>query len=134
MDSDEQAIRSLVTTWMQATARGDLARVLTLMADDVVFLGAGRPPMDGKDAFAAASRAMEGKVRIEGTAETKEVRVFGDWAYSWNHLTVTMRPSADGAAPSRLTGPALSILRRTADGRWVIFRDANMIAPDRAPQ
>jgi uncharacterized protein (TIGR02246 family) len=130
MDKDEQAIRSVVTTWMKATADGDLASVLELMANDVVFLGAGRPPMRGKDAFAAATRAMEGKVRVEGKAETQEVRVFGDWAYSWNQLTVTMHP-ADGAAASRMTGPALSILRKLPDGRWVIFRDANMIAPEK---
>jgi len=129
MDSDEQAIRALVTTWMQASADGDLQRVLELMADDVVFLGAGRPPMRGKDAFAAATRAMEGKVRIEGGADTQEVRVFGDWAYSWNQLTVTMHP-ADGGTPKRLAGPVLSILRKRPDGRWVFFRDANMLAPD----
>jgi uncharacterized protein (TIGR02246 family) len=133
MDADEQAIRSLVATWMQATADGDLARVLDLMADDVVFLGPGRPPMRGKDAFAAATRrAIEEKNRIEGQADTQEVRVFGDWAYCWSQLTVTMH-RAGGAAPSRLTGPALSVFRRMPDGRWVIFRDANMIAPDRSP-
>jgi uncharacterized protein (TIGR02246 family) len=133
MDRDEQAIRSLVATWMQATAAGDLPRVLELMADDVVFLGAGRPPMRGKDAFAAASRAMEGKTRVEGKADVQEIRVFGDWAYCWNQLTVTMHP-AGGGAPNRMTGPALSIFRKTAEGHWVIFRDANMLAPaDRAP-
>ena len=129
MDSDEQAIRAVITTWMQASADGDLPRVLELMADDVVFLGAGRPPMRGKDAFAAATRAMEGKVRLEGDANTQEVRVFGDWAYSWNQLTVTMHP-ADGGTPKRLTGPVLSILRKLPDGRWVFFRDANMLAPE----
>ena len=66
MDRDEQAVRSRVATWMQATAAGDLPRVLELMADDVVFLGADRPPMRGKDAFAAASRAMEGRSRVGG--------------------------------------------------------------------
>jgi uncharacterized protein (TIGR02246 family) len=125
--SDEQAIRALVATWVDASAKGDLPRVLELMADDVVFLGAGRPPMRGKEAFAAASRAMEGKTRVEGTAEVQEVRVFGDWAYSWTQLTLTMHPS--GAAPTKLSGPALSVLHRNADGRWVIFRDANMVAP-----
>jgi uncharacterized protein (TIGR02246 family) len=133
MDRDEQAIRSLVATWMKATADGDLPRVLELMADDVVFLGPGRPPMRGKDAYAAATRAMEGKTGVEGTADIQEVRVFGDWAYCWNQLTVVMRP-AGGAPPSRMTGPALSILRKTADGRWVIVRDANMIAPARSPE
>ena len=78
MDRDEQAIRSLVATWMQATAAGDLPRVLELMDDDVVFLGSGRPPMRGRHDFEAASNAM--RARVEGTADIQEVRVFGDWA------------------------------------------------------
>ena len=128
MNPDEQAIRSLVATWFEATAAGDLPRVLELMAEDVVFLAAGRPAMRGRDGFAAASRAMEGRSRVEGTAEIQEVQVFGDWAYCWNQLTLTVRP-AGGDATTRLTGPALSVLRKQADGRWVIFRDANMLGP-----
>jgi uncharacterized protein (TIGR02246 family) len=116
MDRDEEAIRLLVTTWMEASAAGNLPRVLELMADDVVFLGAGRPPMRGKEGFAAASRAME------------EVRVFGEWAYCWNELTLAVHP-IDGGAPSHLSGPALSILRKQPDGRWLFFRDANMLSP-----
>jgi uncharacterized protein (TIGR02246 family) len=128
MDSDERAIRSLIATWMEASSRGNLDRVLELMAEDVVFLSAGRPPMRGRAAFAAASRAAEGQNTMEGRAEVVEVRVSGDWAYTWTQLTVTIHP-AGGGAPSRLAGPALSVFRKTAPGRWVIFRDANMIAP-----
>jgi uncharacterized protein (TIGR02246 family) len=127
MNNDEQGIRGLVDTWMRATLAGDLDRVLELMAEDVVFLGAGRPPMRGREAFAAASRAMEGKVRVDGKADVQEVRVFGDWAYCWTLLTVVMHP-ADGSAPTERRGPALSVLRKNPDGRWVIFRDANMVA------
>jgi ketosteroid isomerase-like protein len=58
----------------------------------------------------------------------QEVRVFGDWAYTWAQLTVAIHPAA-GGAPTRLEGPSLSVLRRTDGGRWVIFRDANMITP-----
>lgn len=126
MDPDEQAIRSLISTWMEATATGDLPRVLELMADDVVFLGPGRPPMRGRNDFAAASKAM--RARVESAADIQEVRVFGDWAYCWNQLTVTIQP-AGGGAPNRLSGPVLSILRKQPDGRWVIFRDANMVSP-----
>ena len=128
MDRDEQAIRSVIATWMEASAAGDLARVLALMDDDVVFLGPGRPPMRGKDGFAAANKAMEGRARVEGTAETQEIRVVGDWAYVWNQLKVTMRP-LDGGAPTHLSGPALSVFRKKSDGAWVIYRDANMITP-----
>ena len=128
MDSDEQAIRSVIATWLEATSRGDLERVLELMAEDVVFLAAGRPPMRGRAAFAAASRAAEGQSRIDGRADVQEVRVFGDWAYTWAQLAMAIHPAA-GGAPARLEGPALSVFRRAAPGRWVIFRDANMIAP-----
>jgi uncharacterized protein (TIGR02246 family) len=123
--SDEQAIRALVATWIDATMRGDLPQVLELMADDVVFLVAGRPPMRGRDTFAAASRAVAGKMRIEGAADVQEVRVFGDWAYCWVQIAITMH--ADDSAPVKRAGPALSVLHRGADGRWVIFRDANMV-------
>ena len=41
---------------------------------------------------------------------------------------VTMHPG-DGGAPRHLSGPAMSVLRKNPDGRWVICRDANMITP-----
>ena len=130
MNADEQAIRSLIETWMRATAAGDLPEVLELMDDDVVFLGPGRPPMRGKDAFAAASRPMAGQTRVEGEADIQEIRVFGDWAYCWNQLTVSMHP-VDGETLTKLGGPALTVFRKKADGKWVLFRDANMITPER---
>ena len=128
MSADEQAIRSLIETWLAATAAGDVPKVLELMDDDVVFIGPGRPPMCGKETFAAASRAMDGKAQWNGSADIKEIRVFGDWAYCWNHLTMTLS-SGEGAPPMRMSGPALSVLRKNADGRWLMFRDANMVTP-----
>jgi len=64
MNPGEQAIRSLVATWLEAPSRGDLERVLELMADDVVFLGPARPPMRGREAFAAASRGRKGQTTL----------------------------------------------------------------------
>jgi len=44
MTEDERTIRDLVATWMAASQAGDLAAVLRLMADDVVFMVPGREP------------------------------------------------------------------------------------------
>jgi uncharacterized protein (TIGR02246 family) len=129
MNPDEQAIRAAVRTWMKASADGDLPHVLELMDDDVVFLGPGRPPMRGKAGFAEASKAMEGKVRVEGASDIQEIRVFGDWAYVWTQLTITMHP-VDGSSPTHRSGPGLSVWRKKTNGRWVIFRDANMVTTD----
>ena len=54
MTDDERAIRDLVDAWMAASKAGDVAKVLSLMTDDVVFMVPGREPF-GKEAFAAAS-------------------------------------------------------------------------------
>jgi uncharacterized protein (TIGR02246 family) len=127
---DEQAIRQLITTWMEATKAGDLETVLSLMAEDVVFLVQGQPPMVGRDAFAATSRAQEanGRPQFEGTSEVQEIRVMGDWAYLWTKLRVVVKLPGGGGTKTR-SGHTLSILQKV-DGRWVLARDANLLAPE----
>jgi uncharacterized protein (TIGR02246 family) len=122
--TDEQAIRELVTTWMAASKAGDLATVLDLMADDVIFMVPGREPF-GKEAFAASSSQMK-DVRIDGTSEIQELKVVRDWAWMRNRLKVTMK-TPDGKATVR-RGYTLTILRKRPDGRWVIARDANLLS------
>ena len=123
MTDDERAIRDLVATWMAASKAGDVATVLGLMADDVVFMVPGREPF-GKEAFAAAAQGMK-DVRMEGTSDIRELKVLGDWAYLRNHVTVTMTPP--GRAPVRHAGYTLTILRKEPDGKWVLARDANLM-------
>jgi uncharacterized protein (TIGR02246 family) len=124
--SDEQAIRNLMESWMRSVASGDLATVLTLMSDDVVFLVAGQPPVQGKQAFASAFQALLPVVRIDTTSDTQEIQVHGDIAWCWNHLNVTVTPRG-GGQPSRRTGYTLSVLRREPAGNWVVIRDANLL-------
>ena len=128
MHDDEQEIRQLVATWMAATKAGDFETVLGLMADDVVFLLPGQPPMMGKPAFSAAAKAQSGKEspRFDGVSEIREVRVLGDWAYMWTRLTVTVTPSG-GGVPKTRGGHTLSVLRKE-NGRWLLARDANMLS------
>jgi uncharacterized protein (TIGR02246 family) len=125
MDSDEQAIRDLVSSWAAATKAGDVETVLNLMDGNAVFLVAGQAPMRGRAAFV---QAMEGIAKFDVAAQSdiQEIKVFGDWAYCWNHLQVTMTPASGGPAVRRV-GDVLSVLRRR-EGRWMIYRDANLLA------
>ena len=129
MSADEEAIRATVQKWMDATLKGDIPSVLDLMAEDVVFIGPSRRPMRGRETFAAASREMETKFRVEGAADIQEVVVFGDWAYSWVEISVKITPHGGGPTALR-SGPAMSVWRKQDDGRWVIYRDANMVTTD----
>jgi len=122
--NDEQAIRELTETWMQATKDGDSTKILSLMAEDVVFLVPGRPVMRKAD-FAAALSAQAG-MTFEGTSDIQEIKVLGDWAYLWTRLKVVATPR--GAKPVTREGYTLSILKKEK-GRWLLARDANMLAP-----
>ena len=128
MQTDEQAIRELVGRWMAATRAGDVDAVLDLIAEDAVFLVAGRPPMR-KAEFAAAARAQAGDAgpTIDGRSEIQEIRVAGDWAFLWSRLTVVATPR-DGSAPLERSGHTLTVMRKEG-GRWKLARDANLLAP-----
>jgi uncharacterized protein (TIGR02246 family) len=124
MRDDERAIRAVVATWFEATKAGDLAAVLELMTDDVVFMQPNHEPF-GKAAFAAAFQGMANVV-VDGTSDIVELRVLGQWAYLRNHIELTVTPTA--GAPMRKSGYTLTILRKEPDGRWRLARDANMLA------
>jgi uncharacterized protein (TIGR02246 family) len=129
MQNDEQSIRELVAEWQKGAGAGDLSKLLNLMAEDVVFYVVGQPPMRGREAFAAAFRAAVQHVRIQSTATIEEIQVAGNFAHLANYLTVTMRP-LQGGSIMRRSGYTLTILRKEPDGRWVLYRDANMLTPE----
>jgi uncharacterized protein (TIGR02246 family) len=127
MQNDEKEIRRLVSTWMTASKARDVDTVLSLMADDVVFLVPGQPVMHKAD-FAAAARAQSSgeAPQFDGTSEIQEIRILGDWAFMWAKLTVVVTPSG-GAQPVTRAGHTLSILQKQS-GKWVLARDANMLS------
>jgi uncharacterized protein (TIGR02246 family) len=125
---DEEAIRSLVAEWHRATAAADVDAVLRLMAEDVVFLVAGRPSMTGRRTFEQGLRTLLASYRVESTGDVQEVGVSGDLAYCWTLLTVRITPLSGGSSNER-SGSALSVLRRQPNGSWVLVRDANLLPP-----
>jgi uncharacterized protein (TIGR02246 family) len=127
MTDHERAIRELVDTWLAASKAGDLATVLSLMRDDMIFMVPGKKPF-GKEAFAAASEGMK-NLRIEGSSDIQEIQVLGDWAYLRNYIEMTVSPP-HGGTPVRRSGYTLTILRKERDGRWRPARDANLLAAE----
>ena len=128
MTDDVRQIRDLVDSWIAASNAGDVSALMKMMTDDVVFMTPGRPPF-GKAEFVADSERMKG-VAIEARAELQEIEVFGPRALIRNHIQVELT-SAD-QAPKRMSGYAMTVLRKETDGRWRVARDANLVAPEGA--
>jgi uncharacterized protein (TIGR02246 family) len=128
MQTDEQEIWQLLSTWMAASKSGDVQTVLSLMTDDVVFLMPGQSVMRKAD-FAAAMQAQsqQGGLQWEGSSDIQEISVHGDWAFMWTRLTVAAIASNSFQRMIR-AGHTLTILQKQ-NGKWLLARDANMLVP-----
>src|SRR3954470_11682856 len=121
MGSDERAIREVHSIWIDAVNAGDLVRLLSLMADDVVFLNPGQAPF-GRDGFSPGFSAAHQQARINCISELEDVVVVGEVAYtlSRDSLSVTPRGSAEaGGETVRLAGHRITVYRKQSDGRWL---------------
>jgi len=123
MSPDERAIRDVVTKWLEASKAGDMKTVLSLMADDVVFMVPGHEPF-GKEAFEVAS-AGNATQSIEGTSEILELQVLGEWAFMRSRLHV--KATLPNGCVIERAGHTLTIFRKEPDGRWLLARDANLL-------
>lgn len=108
MTEDEQKIRDLVSLWMHASTKGDLATVLTLRTDDVVFQTVGAEPF-GREKFAAGSTDMK-DMKVERSCDIQEMEVHGNWAWMRNKLRVAITPP-NGQEMVK-AGYTLTILRK----------------------
>jgi uncharacterized protein (TIGR02246 family) len=127
MVAEEQKIREVHSTWIGAVNAGDLACLLTLMANDVVFINPGQAPF-GRDGFSANFTAAHEELRIHCSSELEEVVVVGEVAYARSRDTLSVTPRAGGAATA-LAGHRLTVYRKQPDGRWLLARDAHTLSP-----
>ena len=126
MGPDEQQIREVHATWIDAVNAGDLVCLLTLMADDAVFLNPGQAPL-GRDGFSANFLAAHEQVRIRCISELEEVVVVGDVAYTRSRDALYVTPRAGGEA-TQLAGYRISVYRQNPKGRWLLARDAHTLS------
>ena len=127
MRSDEQAIREVHSTWIDAVNAGDLARLLSLMADDVVFLNPGDDGL-GRDGFSTRFSAAHQQLRIRCVSELEEVVVAGEFAYTRSRDSLSVSPLT-GGEENRLAGDRMTIYRKQPGGGWLLARDANVLSP-----
>ena len=127
MSPDERQIREVHSTWIDGVNAGDLARLLTLMADDVVFLNPGQPPF-GRSEFSANFSAAHREVRISCISELEEVVVASEVAYTRSRDALSVTPRSGGKA-SQLAGHRITVYRKQPGGRWLLARDDHTLVP-----
>src|SRR6185437_9891579 len=126
MPSDEQEIRTVHSVWIDAVNAGDLARLLTMIAEDVVFLGPGQAPF-GREGFASNFVTAHQQMRICCTSELEEVIVAGELACTRSRDAVSVTPRAGGKT-AQFAGHRMTVYRKQRDGRWLLSRDAHTVS------
>src|ERR1700731_2146642 len=95
MGPDERAIREVHSTWIEAVNAGDLVCLLSLMADDVVFLNPGQAPF-GRDGFSPGFSAAHQQARINCISVLEDVVVVGEVAYTLSRAWLCRTPRVGG--------------------------------------
>jgi uncharacterized protein (TIGR02246 family) len=122
---DEQAIRKVIAEWIEASARGDYAAIEPLMHPGIIFLTAGNEPR-GREQFQEGFLNIVKTMRLESTSEVREIEISGDLAYAWCWVQVRLASTSDDVNVER-KGNVLSVYKRNAEGRWQLWRDANLM-------
>jgi uncharacterized protein (TIGR02246 family) len=126
MPSDEQEIRSVHSIWIDAVNAGDLALLLTLVAEDVVFIGPGQAPF-GREGFSSHFMAAHQQMQFRCASELEEVVVVGEVAYTRSRDALSVTARADGKA-AQFAGHRMTVYRKQGDGRWILSRDAHTLS------
>ena len=127
MGPDERAIREVHSTWIDAVNAGDLVCLLSLMADDVVFLNPGHAPV-GRDGFSPGFSVAHKQARIHCSSELEDIVVVGEVAYTLSRDSLSVTPRAGGEA-MQLAGHRITVYRKQPDGCWLLARDAHTLSP-----
>jgi uncharacterized protein (TIGR02246 family) len=91
VSATEHDIREAHAAWLDAVNSGDVARVLALMAEDAVLMGAGQPPL-GRNEFPANYSAAHARAHIVCISDLEDVSVAGDVAYAHSRDVLRMTP------------------------------------------
>jgi ketosteroid isomerase-like protein len=117
------AVESATTAFHQALQTNDSARVLAYVADDVLMMPPGEPPVRGKEAMRAWYAAFLSQYQTSDLVlSNREVILGAGWAtelgaYEWHLTPVT------GGAPMVDHGHYMQVWTRLPSGEWRFARE-----------
>lgn len=117
------AIHQQLNRYEQALNNSDVDRVMTLYADDAVFMPQNSLPAEGRDAVQAAYRHVFGTIRLNVRFAIDEVRPLSrDWAFARTRSSGTVKVLGSDQPASAEANQELFLLHHEADGQWRIAR------------
>ena len=120
VEADVEAIRKINEEYDSAHNAGDINRIVALYTDEAVRFPAAGPACIGKNAIRDELQQMFDQVTVELKTVVDDIKVSGDLAFYRGAWEQTNTPK-DGGEPLKLSGNAITILQKQADGTWKII-------------
>ena len=122
--TDVASIQSLDSTYNAALRTGDLEKAInTIYAEDVVLIPGDAKPMKGRKAVIEHLKTLGAK---DWDHRNVSVVGNGDLAYQVSEWSLTANIQGK---PTNVSGTCVDILRRQADGKWVITVETYTVLP-----
>jgi len=120
--ADEAEIHTMLDGIAGSFKTGDMDKVLSIYADDVLVLGIDQPNVVGKDAWRKVLADQPKDVAIDVRMDTEELEIAGDLAYERGSYTAKISSKATGALLQTVTNRHIHIFKRQPDGHWKAWR------------
>lgn len=116
--------------YLEAIKAGDISRIETLLADDIVSMPPNDTTLYGREEARAWWEEYFQYFRLISIVEPeRDVTVIGDWAVERTAHMITIAPKIGGTS-IRDEGRMFAIWKRQADGSWKVSQEIwNSIKP-----
>lgn len=120
---DYAAIATVYEEYTEAVNSGDARRWLALHEPEAYKMPQGQPMFRIADIAPTVQVQWDKGPRMEMDIDCREIVIRGDIAWAMGCYTETLIPN-NGDPAQTFQGKFLTILRRQADGSWLIYRDS----------
>lgn len=122
-EQDTAAITQQLDRYEQALNASDLDAVMSLYAEDAVFMPQHRLPAVGRDAVREAYRDVFGAIRLNIDFNIDEVRLLShDWAFARTRSNGTVKVLGSDHPVGPEANQEVFLLHREDDGQWRFAR------------
>ena len=120
---DSAGVERATAAFHQALRTNDFETFMGYVADDVVFMPPGEPPVRGRDAVRKWMTAFLEQYRTSSlTLADREVRVADGWAVELGTFEWTLKPTAGGSAVVD-RGNYMQVWQLQGDTAWRFARE-----------
>lgn len=125
--ADVDAIKGVYGIYADARSKGDVAAWLDIHDPEAQKMPEQQMsfnPWERRDGIKAKWAQQDTGGRTVMTINPDEIVIMGDFAYSAGTYNTIFTPDNGGAARTTFEGKYLTVLRKNADGKWLIYRDS----------